>query len=338
MNALPIPASSHQSTGSTTPAAGSRLRRSNLADSGIVRRRSGTGFSYWHPDGTLVSGVDRERIRQLAVPPGWNEVWICPFGNGHIQATGIDELGRVQYLYHPRWRAKQDAEKFKRAAQLGTLLPRIRRTVSRHLRESASPRDRALAAAVRLLDLGALRVGGESYARQYGSYGLTTLRCRHASVVGDTLTLKFPGKSGQRWESTIQDPVLAGFVAPLLERPGKEPLLAFFDAGTWTRVDAGMVNRYLKDASGGPYTAKDLRTWTGTVTVALALAGTGEEVPVRKAVAQAVACAAERLGNTPAVVREAYVDPRVVDAYLDGSLRHVGASETAIARFLTEPA
>ena len=204
-----------------------RLRRSKPGTPGISRRRSGRGFSYYHPDGSLIAGGDRKRLDALAIPPAWADVWICPFENGHIQAMGVDDAGRSQYIYHPEWRARQDSEKFARAARLGALLPQARRLVSRQLRESASEKTKTLAAAVRLMDLGALRVGSDGYTRRNGSYGLTTLRCKHVKVNGDTVALHFPGKSGQTWDSTIEDPVLARFLGPLAGRPGKESLLVF---------------------------------------------------------------------------------------------------------------
>ncbi|MGW9412695.1 DNA topoisomerase IB [Arthrobacter cupressi] len=311
-----------------------RLRRSDPSLPGIRRRRAGRGFSYRDAGGSPVSDADLERIRALVIPPAWCQVWICPFANGHIQATGLDDAGRLQYLYHPLWREKRDVEKFTRAALLGQAMPRLRRTAARHLRESRSPRTRALAAAVRLIDLGALRVGDENYRKQNGSYGLTTLRCRHVTVQGESLHLNFPGKSGQLWECTLQDRPLAAFLAPLACRAADAPLLAFEEDDRWIAVDPGMLNDYIRRAAGEDFTAKDLRTWKGTLTAAQTLARTPADVPERKALAKAFEETAALLGNTVAVARDAYVDPRVVDAYLDGSLRRVRVAEAAIARFL----
>lgn len=311
-----------------------RLKRSNPAGPGILRRRSGQGFSYRTAEGNRVTAADRGRIKELAIPPAWREVWICPFANGHIQATGIDDAGRLQYIYHPAWREKQDAEKFRRAARLGAAMPRVRRTAARHLRESPSARTRVLAAAVRLMDRGALRIGDESYRKQNGSHGLTTLRCSHATVNGPSVLLCFPGKSGQLWESTVTDPVLARFLAPLAERPGDEPLLAFPEDGSWTPVDAGMLNGYLQQLAGDGFTAKDLRTWKGTLAAALCLARSDAGRLPKEAVARAFDEAASLLGNTPSVARDAYVDPRIVEAFTAGKLRDITPREAAIAAFL----
>jgi DNA topoisomerase-1 len=305
---------------------------------GIRRRRAGRGFSYRDAGGSPISAADRERIDGLVIPPAWRQVWICPFANGHIQATGLDDAGRLQYLYHPRWRERQDAEKFARAARLGQAMPRLRKTVARHLRESRSPKTRTLAAAVRLMDLGALRIGDENYRKQHGSHGLTTLRCHHVTVEGDSLKLSFPGKSGQLWECTLTDRRLATFLEPLAARPPDEVLLAFKDRDTWTAVDPGMLNDYIRKSAGDGFTAKDLRTWKGTLAAARALARTATDVPAQAALANAFEEAAALLGNTPAVARDAYVDPRIIAAFLDGSLRKTKTGEAAIARFLADEA
>ncbi len=310
-----------------------RLRRSKPGNPGISRRRSGRGFSYYHPDGSLIAGGDRKRLDALAIPPAWSDVWICPFENGHIQAMGVDDAGRSQYIYHPDWRARQDAEKFARAARLGALLPQARRLVSRHLRESASEKSKTLAAAVRLMDLGALRIGSDGYTRSNGSYGLTTLRCRHVNVMGDTVALHFPGKSGQTWDSSIEDPVLARFLGPLASRPGKESLLVFQNGEGSVSLNAAMVNEYLRHLTGGDYTAKDFRTWKGTASAGMALAGRSK-VPPRQRVLEAIKQTAELLGNTPTVARAAYVDPRVVEGFLAGDLEQLKATESEIAAYL----
>jgi DNA topoisomerase I len=310
-----------------------RLRRSRPGSAGITRRRSGRGFSYHGPDGSLVLGDERRRLEALAIPPAWADVWICPFENGHIQAMGVDDAGRSQYIYHPQWRARQDTEKFTRAARLGVALPKARRMVSRHLRESPSEKTRTLAAAVRLMDLGALRVGSEGYTRRNGSYGLTTLRCKHVQVNGDTVSLQFPGKSGQAWESAIEDPVLARFLKPLADGSGKQPLLVFNEGDGRGSLDAAMVNEYLRHITGGDYTAKDFRTWKGTATAGMALAGRSE-APARQRVLEAIKQTAELLGNTPTVARAAYVDPRIVEAFLAGDLEQLKATESDIAGYL----
>ncbi|MEV7605869.1 DNA topoisomerase IB [Paenarthrobacter sp. NPDC089322] len=313
-----------------------RLRRSDLSKPGIVRRRSGKGFSYRHPDGTLVAPEDRQRINALAIPPAWTEVWISPYENAHIQATGVDAAGRSQYIYHPRWRERKDSEKFQRAAELGSVFPSVRRTVTLHLKDATSPKQQTLAAAVRLMDLGALRVGSEAYMRQNGSYGLTTLRCRHARVKDNAVSLKFPGKSGQWWDTSINDPALATFLEPLARRPGKERLLAYKDNGSWVPLDASMINEYLRGIAGAAYTSKDFRTWKGTAAAALSLLKSEGTMTRPQALVKAMKEAAALLGNTPTVARTSYVDPRIVEAYLGGELQTVKPTEPSIAAFLIE--
>ena len=311
-----------------------RLRRSDLSKPGIERRRSGKGFSYRYPDGSLEGHADRPRIMALAIPPAWTEVWISPDSNGHIQATGVDAAGRSQYMYHPRWRERKDTEKFQRAAELGSVLPAVRRAVTLHLKDTSSPRQQTLAAAVRLMDLGALRVGSESYMRQNGSYGLTTLRCRHARIKDNGVGLKFPGKSGQWWDISIQDPALAAFLGPLARRPGKERLLAYQSDGSWVSIDAAMINEYLRGIAGAAYTSKDFRTWKGTSAAALSLLKSEGSMTRPQALVKAMKDAAQLLGNTPTVARTSYVDPRIVEAYLSGELQAVSPTEASIAAFL----
>ncbi|WP_284985102.1 DNA topoisomerase IB [Arthrobacter sp. fls2-241-R2A-172] len=313
-----------------------RLKRSDLSKPGIVRRKVGKGFSYRYPDGSLVSKEDRQRINALAIPPAWTEVWICSYDNGHIQATGVDAAGRSQYMYHPRWRERKDTEKFQRAAELGSVFPAVRRAVTLHLKDTSSPKQQTIAAAVRLMDLGALRVGSESYMRQNGSYGLTTLRCRHARVKGDVVALKFPGKSGQLWDTSINDPALAAFLEPLSRRPGKERLLAYKVDGSWVSLDASMINEYLRTIAGAAYTSKDFRTWKGTAAAALSLLSSDGTMTRPQALVKAMKDAAALLGNTPTVARTSYVDPRIVEAYLSGELQEVKATEPSIAAFLIE--
>ncbi|WP_210078219.1 DNA topoisomerase IB [Paenarthrobacter sp. 1092] len=311
-----------------------RLKRSDLSKPGIVRRKVGTGFSYRHPDGSLVSKEDRQRINALAIPPAWTDVWISPFEHGHILATGVDAAGRSQYIYHPGWRERKDTEKFIRAAKLGLVLPTVRRNVTVHLQDAADPRQQTLAAAVRFMDLGALRVGSEVYMKQNGSYGLTTLRCRHARVEGPDVFLKFPGKSGQLWDTSIHDPALAAFLEPLADRPGKERLLAYQANGTWVSVDASMINEYLRGISGEAYTSKDFRTWKGTAAAALCLIKSGHKGTPRQAIVRAIKEASELLGNTPSVARSSYVDPRIIEGYLSEELKDVKPTEASVAAYL----
>lgn len=314
-----------------------RLRRSDPTAAGIRRVRSGRGFSYRLPDGSLLADrTVRARIDALVIPPAWNEVWITPHDNGHIQATGIDAAGRRQYLYHPSWRERQDRSKFDRALALAESLPSARGRVTRDLRSTEPTLERALAAAFRMLDTGSLRVGSEQYAESNGSHGLSTLLCSHAHVHGDTVALAFPAKSGQPWESDIVDPDLAGVVRSLKRRGGQARLLAWNDDGTWHPVNAGQINEYVRERTGGAFTAKDFRTLHGTVAAAVSLAQHGPEPRVAqrtKALAQAMRDAAAILGNTPAIAKQSYVDPRVVDRYTSGEtidLGGRGSPETAL--------
>ncbi|MEI2277403.1 DNA topoisomerase IB [Paenarthrobacter ilicis] len=313
-----------------------RLKRSDLSKAGITRRKVGKGFSYRHPDGSLVSPEDRQRINALAIPPAWTDVWIAPYDHGHILATGVDAAGRSQYMYHPRWRERKDSEKFQRAAELGSVFPSIRRAVTLQLKDTSSPKQQTIAAAVRLMDLGALRVGSESYMRQNGSYGLTTLRCRHAKVKDGAVALKFLGKSGQLWDTSINDSALADFLEPLSRRPGKERLLSYKTDGGWVPVDASMINEYLRSIAGAAYTSKDFRTWKGTATAALSLLDSNGTMTRPQALVKAMKDAAALLGNTPTVARTSYVDPRIVEAYLEGELEDVKATEPSIAAFLID--
>ena len=301
-----------------------RLRRSDLSAQGVRRVRSGRGFSYRDQTGRTVDDPElRERIAALAIPPAWTHVWICPYPNGHIQATGIDAAGRRQYLYHPTWRQQKDRVKYDRALSLAESLPAARRQVTIHLREGEPTKTRALAAAFRMLDTANLRVGSEQYAEANGSFGLSTLRCSHATVSGDTVILEFPSKSGQEWSSAITDPDLASVVRGLKRRGPRARLLAFRDdAGRWHPLRPGDINDYVRERTGGDFTAKDFRTLAGTAAAAISLAKWGPEgtkTGRTRAVAAAMRDAAEALGNTPAIARSSYVDPRVIDLYRSGT-------------------
>lgn len=287
-----------------------------------MRVRRGRGFSYRDPSGETVNDPQlKERFESLAIPPAWTDVWICPYVNGHIQATGVDAAGRRQYLYHPVWREQKDRVKFDRALQLAEHLPAARRRVTRALRTEGLTRERALAAAFRMLDTGSLRIGSEQYADANGSHGLSTLLCSHAVVDGDTVTLRFPAKSGQLWESDITDPDLATFVR---ERGGAadDPLLGWSDEeDTWHSLSAAEINAHVKECTGSDFSAKDFRTLRGTIAAAVSLAKTGPQASGRhrtSAIVEAMKDAAAVLGNTPAIAKKSYVDPRVVDHYLAG--------------------
>ncbi|WP_309126239.1 DNA topoisomerase IB [Kocuria sp.] len=337
-------AATQQSSAQSRPARRPRLRRSNCTRPGITRRGYGRGFAYRHADGRRVEEQEElERIRALAIPPAWKDVWISPYANGHIQATGVDDAGRRQYLYHPRWRELKDREKFDRVLDFGDTLIRARPAVTRLLRSEAPTEEKAYAAAFRLMDVAALRIGNEEYAQSNGSYGVTTLLVRHVRVDGAGVHLDFPGKSGHQWSVAVQDADLAAALTPMLRRDPDEPALAHQDEdGQWVPTTSARLNDFVKTQCGPDFTAKDFRTWQGTVTAALALAaraGTRPSASARKkAVSAAMREVAEHLGNTPAIARSSYVDPRVIDRFMDGET--IGAStyraaERTLRSFLT---
>lgn len=313
-----------------------RLRRSDSGGPGIHRIGAGRGFWYRDARGDRVD--DRsllDRIDALAIPPAWTDVWIAPSANGHIQATGVDTAGRRQYLYHPSWREQKDRIKFDRSLALAESLPVARRGVTIDLRREGLGRERVLAAAFRMLDTGSLRVGSERYADEHGSYGLSTLLCAHAIIDGDEVRLDFPGKSGREWRSEIRDADLATVVRALKRRGGRAKLLAWHADGRWHPVGAAEINADVHARAGGDFTAKDFRTLHGTIAAAASLARTGPRpspTARRRAVAEAMRVAASVLGNTPAVARASYVDPRVVDHYdhgrtIDPARLHAAESE-----------
>lgn len=289
---------------------------------GIRRRRAGRGFSYLEEDGTRI-GDDEvvERIRSLAIPPAWEDVWICSDPAGHIQATGIDAKGRRQYRYHDEWRAERDREKHDRVLHFAKRLPELRAQVEADLAQEGMPRERVLACAVRLLELGFFRIGGEVYAEDNDTYGLATLQKGHVRVRGDTVVFDYDAKSGQRRVCEVADPEVREVVLALRRRraPAEEELLAFKDAdGRWVDVHSQDINGYVQEAIGDEFSAKDFRTWVGTVLAAAGLAAQDpedSEASRRRAVASVVRDVAEHLGNTPAVARSAYIDPRVVERF-----------------------
>ncbi|MDJ0355050.1 DNA topoisomerase IB [Paenarthrobacter sp. PH39-S1] len=298
------------------------LRRSNTSGRGYRRVRSGSGFSYRGLDGsTLPSGTVRDRLESVGIPPAWTDVWIAPYENGHIQATGLDSVGRRQYIYHPTWREQKDRVKFDRALALAESLPVARRRVTMDLRSLGLTRDRVLAGAFRMLDSGSLRVGSERYTNENGSRGLATLLCAHVAVNGDRLRLKFPAKSGKEWTSDITDPDLAVLVRELKRRGGKARLLAYKDGRHWHPVTSAEINAYVKEHTAGDFTAKDFRTLRGTAAAAASLARTGPQRKVmdrKKAISRAIEEAAGVLGNTPTIARKSYVDPRILDHFTSG--------------------
>jgi DNA topoisomerase-1 len=291
---------------------------------GISRVRQGKGMSYRSPDGrTIRDGETLTRIRSLAVPPAWRDVWICPDSEGHVQATGRDARGRKQYRYHPRWREVRDSNKYERMVAFGRALPFIRRRVEKDLAQPRLPREKILATVVRLLEVTLIRVGNEEYARQNDSFGLATMQDRHVRVNGSALRFQFRGKSGILHEVDVHDRRLARIVRQSRDLPGFE-LFQYVDAdGERRTIDAVDVNMYLKSIAGDEFTAKDFRTWAGTVLAARALrelAVFDSQAQAKRNVLRAVEAVAKRLGNTRAVCRKCYIHPEVVNAYLDGTL------------------
>jgi DNA topoisomerase I len=308
-----------------------RLKRADCSGPGIRRRRRGKGFEYLDDDGRRVTEPSvLARIRELAIPPAWEEVWICPYPMGHIQATGTDAAGRKQYRYHDKWRERRDAEKFEEMIDFARALPRLRERVARDIKRRGMPREKVLAAAMRLLDRGFFRIGSENYAEENDTYGIATMGKRHVTVRGDRVTFDYEAKGGQRRVQSFGDPEVAEIVRTLKKRRGGgEGLLAYKSGGRWVDVKSADINAYLKEATGGDFSAKDFRTWSGTVlaAVALAVAGIaagGSKSSRTRAKSRAVKEVARYLGNTPAVCRASYIDPRVFDRY-DGGLTIGGA-------------
>jgi DNA topoisomerase IB len=301
-----------------------RLRRTSPDQPGWARKRAGKGFTYVDESGRTLSAEDRQRCKDLVIPPAWTDVWITPYANGHLQAVGTDDAGRRQYLYHPAWRTSRDAAKFVRIIDFGKAMSRARERVLTDLGAEGMSLERACAVAVRLLDLGYFRIGNDVYTDTNGSFGLTTLLKEHVTKRGGTLTFCFVGKSGIEHCITIDDvPVIAALDGMRRRRGGGDRLLAWKEGAHWRDLDSTQVNDYVREATGIEATAKDFRTWHATVLAALALAETeerGESKASRKrAVSGAMKEVAEFLGNTPALARSAYVDPRVIEAYESGS-------------------
>lgn len=301
-----------------------RLRRADCAGPGIRRRRRGRGFSYEDAAGEAIEDEETlERIRALVIPPAWKDVWVCPDPFGHIQATGYDEAGRKQYLYHEHWQQRQAERKFELVRDFAKRLPKLRRAVTTDLRRQGMPRERALACAVRLLDLGFFRVGSEAYAEENESYGLATVLREHVTVKRNEVVFDFPAKSGQRRVQSIRDTAARRAIEAMhRRRSGPEDLLAYRQGGEWRDVRSEEINEYIHEQIGDEFTAKNFRTWHGTVLAAVALAGEDpprSEAAAKRAIARAVGQVSEALGNTPAVCRASYIDPRVLDRYRDGT-------------------
>lgn len=296
-------------------------RKVSCGAPGITRRRRGRGFEYLDPRGGRIDDAETVgRIRALGIPPAWKDVWICSDPRGHLQAVGTDAAGRKQYIYHEAWRKRRDQQKFDKMVEFARALPKIRSTTNDHLQFPGMPPERALACAVRLLDRGFFRVGGEAYAEQNRSYGLATMRKEHVKLKGREVVFEYVAKSGKERIQSVVDPLVFEAVAQMKRRRAGGPeLLAFKDAAGWRDVRSSDINDYLKDISGDDYSAKDFRTWHATVHAALALAvsyGAASSKTARKrAVTRAVKEVAHYLGNTPAVCRRSYIDPRIIDRF-----------------------
>jgi DNA topoisomerase-1 len=314
-----------------------RLRRSHLRWPGIRRARRGRGFSYHRPDGSAVTDTDTlQRINDLVIPPAWKGVWICPFANGHIQAVGTDIAGRRQYLYHQSWQDERSEEKFDRVLEMSAVLPKMRQRIASDLSGRGLTRDRVIALALHLLDLGYFRAGGEQYGQEHNSFGIATLMCEHVMMRRGAVEFDYPAKSGVRRTLVIDDPEVNRCVRALLRRPDRtDRLLVCRNGSGWTEIRADDLNVRFKELVGDDYTVKDLRTWHGTVLAAAAFVDA--DPPENKTVIKKVESAvmkevAEELGNTPAVTRGSYVDPRVVAGYEAGLTIAAGTRRAARKR------
>ncbi|MBW4691335.1 MAG: DNA topoisomerase IB [Lyngbya sp. HA4199-MV5] len=302
---------------------------------GIQRKRSGKkGFAYFEPNGDRIRDPDEiRRINALAIPPAYKNVWICPFANGHLQATGRDAKGRKQYRYHPLWRTIRDQSKFTRLLVFSQSLPQIRQRLEHDLSLPGLPKEKVLAAIVRLMELTRVRVGNEEYARSNQSYGLTTLRDEHVDITGSKIQFQFRGKSGVEHDIELNDKRLAKIVKRCQDIPGQELFQYRDEAGQYQTIDSGTVNSYLKTITEQDFTAKDFRTWAGTVLAASELTDIGtftSETAAKKNIVQAVKTVASYLRNRPATCRKYYVHPAILDAYLDESLHQIMQKHAAI--------
>ena len=302
-----------------------RLKRSDPAGPGIRRRRRGKGFEYVDADGNRVDDPEiMQRVHELVIPPAWKDVWICPYPGGHIQATGVDARGRKQYLYHQKWRQRRDQEKFDSMIRFARSLPAMRETVEEHLAGDPLSREQVLACAVRLLDRGFFRIGSEDYAVENETYGLATMHKAHVKLIADDVLLfDYPAKHGKRRVQSLVDADVAAVIQKLkARRGGGRELLAYKRDGRWVDVKSADINAYLKDLTGLEISAKDFRTWNATVLVAVALAvsgvARGTKTGRKRAITRAIKEVADYLGNTPAVARASYIDPRILDRFNEG--------------------
>lgn len=308
------------------------------SDPGLRRKRAGKGFSYQDASGRRVRDrATLERIHRIVIPPAWEDVWICADENGHLQATGRDARGRKQHRYHPAFRESQEAAKFEHILDFARTLPRIRRAVARDMRKKGLPREKVLGAITHLLETTLIRVGNDDYAKQNKSYGLTTLQDRHASVKGDELRFVFTGKSGKSWRLTLKDKRVARIVKAAQDLPGQR-LFQYVDAeGAQREVTSSDLNAYLAEIAGPGVTAKDFRTWAGTVLAGMALAEfetVDSQAAAKRNVRAAIERVAQRLGNTPTICRKCYVHPALLESYMDGALALSAAA--AVERNLRE--
>jgi DNA topoisomerase-1 len=326
---------------------GSKLRYASDESPGISRKGAGRGFGYRDADGRPVRDAETlERIRALAIPPAWTDVWICPDPRGHIQATGRDAKGRKQYRYHDLWSAARAETKYARMAEFGRALPRLRERVDRDLARRGPVREKVMATVVRLLELTLIRVGNKEYARQNKSYGLTTLNKRHLEVDGSALVFQFKGKSGVKHASSVRDRRLARILRGLRELPGQQ-LFKYLDArGQLVAIESADVNDYIREITGNGFSAKDFRTWAGTVSAARALClepPPQSQTQAKRVVSRCVRAVSGLLGNTPAVCRSSYVHPAVMQAYVEGRLAEAFPAsesprfEAALIRLLEAP-
>jgi DNA topoisomerase-1 len=319
-----VPASPVANSDPPAAAKAAGLRYVHDSKPGITRERVGEAFRYLDARGDVIDDEAMlARIKSLAIPPAWTHVWICPYPNGHLQATGRDARGRKQYRYHPKWRTVRDDSKYERMLSFGKALPQIRREVDRALKLPGLPRDKVLATIVYLLEATMMRIGNEEYARTNKSFGLTTLRSRHVRIDGSDVEFRFRGKSGVYHQVKVHDRRLARIIQRTRDLPGQELFHYVDDDGATHSVGSHDVNDYLRTITGEDYTAKDFRTWSGTVLAALALQEFEKfdsQAQARKNIVRAIESVAEKLGNTPSICRKCYVHPAVLEAYLEGSV------------------
>lgn len=310
-----------------------KLRYVTDTKPGVTRRAMDDGFEYFDVQGeTITDEAELERIKAMGIPPAWTGVWISPYPNGYILSTGRDEKGRKQYRYHPKWNEHRSTAKFDRLAAFGHALPLIRQTIEQHLRQNKLSREKVLAIVVSLLETTLIRIGNPEYARSNESYGLTTMNDEHVRITGSKILFQFRGKSGKDHEIDIQDKRLARLVKASRDIPGQD-LFQYYEDGTHYPVTSGDVNDYLREITGEEFSAKDFRTWGGSVLAVEAMCSLPEcqtETEGKRAVSQAVKSVAEGLGNTPTVCRKYYIHPAVIDAYMDGSLQRLLAETSKL--------